>query len=88
MCVASTQAQMEPSFQAHGTSPQMLSVARVVLTECHRTARVWKEYQPLHVLEGHDQAVWAVLSLGGDDFLTGLSQYSHRHESSSHIYPD
>jgi hypothetical protein len=36
------------------------------------TARVWKNWECVYTLKGHDRAVWAVLSLGHDEYLTGL----------------
>jgi hypothetical protein len=36
-----------------------------------RTARVWKNYKPAYELRGHTQAVWAVVAIDDDQFLTG-----------------
>jgi len=35
------------------------------------TARVWKNWECAYTLKGHERAVWAVLSLGDDEYLTG-----------------
>jgi len=37
-----------------------------------RTARVWRNWQPLYELKGHSQSVWAVLPVEEELFLTGL----------------
>lgn len=41
------------------------------LTRSSRTARVWKNFQEVYELSGHAQAVWAVLALSPEQFLTG-----------------
>ncbi|GJJ12306.1 hypothetical protein Clacol_006547 [Clathrus columnatus] len=54
-----------------------------------RTARVWKDFQCLHVLEGHQEAVWAVLILGPAKYLSGSADKTIRLWESSqttHIY--
>ena len=35
------------------------------------TARVWKNWECVYTLKGHERAVWAVLALPNDQFLTG-----------------
>jgi hypothetical protein len=35
------------------------------------TARVWKDWECAYTLKGHDRAVWAVLALDNDEYLTG-----------------
>jgi len=37
------------------------------------TARVWKNWECVYTLKGHDRAVWAVLALKGDEYLTGTT---------------
>lgn len=45
----------------------------------HRTAKVWRreDFSLVFTLEGHEQAVWAVLALTGPDdlVLTGSSSF-------------
>lgn len=36
------------------------------------TARVWKNWECVYTLTGHERAVWAVLALPNDQFLTGI----------------
>jgi hypothetical protein len=36
-----------------------------------RTARVWKNFNSTYELRGHTQAVWAVVAIDDDQFLTG-----------------
>ena len=36
-----------------------------------RTAKVWKDFQLLYDLVGHQQSVWTVLAIDGSQFLTG-----------------
>ena len=45
----------------------------------HRTAKVWKDFKLAYTLEGHEQSVWAVLALEGDEdlVLTG-KQHARR----------
>ncbi|ORY58665.1 WD40-repeat-containing domain protein [Leucosporidium creatinivorum] len=40
-----------------------------------KTAKVWKDFQLTYTLEGHEQSVWAVLALEGDEdlVLTGAA---------------
>ena len=38
-----------------------------------RTAKVWKDFQLLYDLVGHQQSVWTVLAIDGGQFLTGRS---------------
>ena len=35
------------------------------------TARVWKNWECVYTLKGHERAVWAVLALPNDEYLTG-----------------
>lgn len=39
-----------------------------------RTARIWRDFQPLYELRGHEQSVWAVLIVDdpGETYLTGI----------------
>jgi len=41
-------------------------------TNCS-TARVWKNWECVYTLKGHERAVWAVLSLGNNEYLTCLN---------------
>ena len=36
------------------------------------TAKVWKNFKLVFDLKGHERSVWAVLALGGDQYLTGV----------------
>lgn len=40
-----------------------------LMGHARRTAKVWKDFQLAYTLEGHEQAVWAVLALEGEDDL-------------------
>jgi hypothetical protein len=46
-----------------------------------RTAKVWTNFQLVYNLVGHTQSVWAVASIEGGQYLTGvpLSHLSHFH---------
>ncbi|GAA5833163.1 hypothetical protein JCM11251_005165 [Rhodosporidiobolus azoricus] len=48
---------------------------RVVSGSWDKTARVWKNWQLEYTLEGHEQSVWAVLALDGEEdlVLTGAA---------------
>ena len=63
---------MAPSFQGHGTStsslPSTLNQADPFL---RRTAKVWTNFQLVYDLVGHTQSVWAVVSIEGNQYLTG-----------------
>lgn len=52
-----------------------MSVTRLRLTPMYpfRTAKVWKNFQELYELKGHEQSVWAVLIIdeANEMFLTG-----------------
>lgn len=37
-----------------------------------RTARVWKNFNSVYELKGHTQAVWAVVAIDDEQFLTGI----------------
>ena len=39
-----------------------------------RTAKVWKDFQLLHDLKGHQQSVWAVLAIDEELILTGITK--------------
>ena len=41
-----------------------------------RTAKVWKDFQLLHDLVGHQQSVWTVLAIDGSQYLTGASRFA------------
>ena len=41
------------------------------------TARVWKNWQCVYTLKGHERAVWAVLALQNDEYLTGYRSISN-----------
>jgi hypothetical protein len=73
MSVLYTLGGMAPSFQGHGTSapfsfPSALNRADPLL---QRTAKVWTNFQLLSDLVGHTQSVWAVVSVEGNQYLTG-----------------
>lgn len=63
---------MVPSFQALGTG-ECLSYSIVFLAQTKgvSTAKVWKDFQLVYDLKGHEGAVWAVLVLDNDQYLTG-----------------
>jgi hypothetical protein len=73
-------AEMAPSFQGRGTSapfslPFTLSQ---VDTPLRRTAKVWTKFQLVYDLVGHTQSVWAVVSIEGDQYLTGAPLLAFR----------
>jgi len=39
--------------------------------ERNRTAKVWTQFQLRYDLKGHQQAVWAVIAIDDEQFLTG-----------------
>ena len=43
----------------------------------NRTAKVWKDFQLLHDLVGHQQSVWTVLAIDGSQYLTGASRLAN-----------
>ncbi|KAK7207585.1 WD40-repeat-containing domain protein [Myxozyma melibiosi] len=43
-----------------------------------KTARVWIDGKCKYILKGHEQAVWAVLVIGPDSFLTGAADKTIR----------
>lgn len=45
-------------------------------TANRRTARVWKNFNSVYELKGHTQAVWAVVAIDDEQFLTGISGYA------------
>lgn len=54
-------------------------------SHCVRTAKVWKNFQLVHDLKGHQQSVWAVLAVDSETTLTGTVQYlSCRNSASAH----
>ncbi|GAA6016549.1 hypothetical protein JCM10207_002836 [Rhodosporidiobolus poonsookiae] len=48
---------------------------RIVSGSWDKTAKVWKDWQLAYTLKGHEQSVWAVLALDGDEdlVLTGAA---------------
>ncbi|GAA5879981.1 hypothetical protein JCM8547_004831 [Rhodosporidiobolus lusitaniae] len=48
---------------------------RIVSGSWDKTAKVWKNWELAYTLEGHEQSVWAVLALDGEDdlVLTGAA---------------
>lgn len=46
-------------------------VARMHSTHCHspRTVRVWRNGKCIHVLQGHEAAIWAVLAVPGTNLI-------------------
>ena len=56
---------MGPSFQEVGISRSLYFDAN------GSTARVWKNWECVYTLKGHERAVWAVLALDHDEYLTG-----------------
>jgi phospholipase A-2-activating protein len=69
-CVHCMLATMEQSFQAAGTSMNCLLLRTRLMRS---TARVWKGWECVYTLTGHDRAVWAVLALDNDEYLTGTN---------------
>lgn len=71
---------MVPSSRDLGTG-ECLSYFIVVVAQTKgvSTAKVWKDFQLVYNLKGHEGAVWAVLALEDDQYLTG--------ESSTPIHP-
>lgn len=52
------------------------ALADITKSLASRTAKVWKDFQLAYTIEGHEQSVWAVLALEGEDdlVLTGESR--------------
>lgn len=54
----------------------------IVTGSWDKTAKVWRKWECIATLSGHDQAVWAVLALDNDHVLTGklpfLQKNKHR----------
>jgi hypothetical protein len=50
---------------------------------------VWKDFQLAYTLEGHEQSVWAVLALEGDEdlVLTGEHESSFGGSAHAHVFP-
>jgi phospholipase A-2-activating protein len=59
---------MEPLYQEVGTSIQTFQGCAN-----DSTARVWKNWECVYTLKGHERAVWAVLALQNDEYLTGFA---------------
>ncbi|EPS37886.1 hypothetical protein H072_8514 [Dactylellina haptotyla CBS 200.50] len=53
------------SLDVHGTT--------IISGSWDQTAIVWKNWEKKYVLEGHTAAVWAVLAIGDDEFVTGCA---------------
>ncbi|GAA6061577.1 hypothetical protein JCM10212_004327 [Sporobolomyces blumeae] len=76
-----TNASLSPTntLIGHNSNVCALHVSRdgrkVVSGSWDKTAKVWKDFQLSHTLEGHEQSVWAVLALEGDGdlVLTGAA---------------
>ena len=49
----------------------------------YRTAKVWKDFQLAYTIEGHEQSVWAVLALDGEDDLVLTGACSVRRNGSN-----
>jgi len=43
-----------------------------------RTAIVWKNWEKQYTLEGHQAAVWAVLAISENEFITGNNMYTQQ----------
>lgn len=43
------------------------------------TARVWKNWECAYVLKGHERAVWGVLALPNDEYLTASADKTIRY---------
>lgn len=77
------------SSQALGIGAYMLHVLRlpgyILRSILYRTARVWRDFQQVYELRGHEQSVWAVqiVDEAEQTFLTGLCALAL---SVSHIY--
>lgn len=44
----------------------------------YSTARVWKNWECVYTLKGHERSVWGVLSLGDDEYLTASADKTIR----------
>ena len=51
--------------------PSLFHPPSTKLTLLRRTAKVWTNFQLVRDLVGHTQAVWAVVSIEADQYLTG-----------------
>ena len=49
----------------------MLLEICLLIDRIHRSAKVWKDFQLAYDLKGHSYAVWAVLAVDEEQFLTG-----------------
>ncbi|GAA5868266.1 hypothetical protein JCM1840_005619 [Sporobolomyces johnsonii] len=77
----STSATLAPSHTLIGHSANVCALhvsmdgKTIVSGSWDKTAKVWKNFQLEYTLEGHEQSVWAVLALEGNDdlYLTGAA---------------
>lgn len=60
-------------YQARGISKYFFITHLEILDTYYiqRTARVWRDFKSLYVLDGHEEAVWAVLIIEPTKYLTG-----------------
>jgi hypothetical protein len=56
-------------------SDYVMLTLTMILDLQFRTARVWQDFQPAFELIGHEQAVWAVVTINSLMFLTGPSSF-------------
>ncbi|KAF9532143.1 phospholipase A-2-activating protein [Crepidotus variabilis] len=66
----------EPDFCLIGHSENICTLdvtpgGTIISGSWDKTAKVWKNYNLVYDLKGHQQSVWAVLGLDEDQFLTG-----------------
>src|ERR1700738_3813105 len=57
----------------NGHFRELGQVSRSNFQANNSTARVWKNWECVYTLKGHESSVWAVLALPNDEYLTGLS---------------
>jgi phospholipase A-2-activating protein len=74
---ASTSSTLSPDYTLLGHEDNVCALhvhegksSYIVSGSWDKTARVWKDWQSVAVLQGHTQAVWAVLALDDDTILT------------------
>jgi len=53
------------------TSHPLSSSKPRLSSQTRRSAKVWTRFQLVHDLVGHNQSVWAVVAMEGDEYLTG-----------------
>ncbi|GAA5900258.1 WD repeat PLAP family protein [Sporobolomyces salmoneus] len=79
--IPSTSSSLAPSHTLIGHDANVCALhvsedGRTIVTgSWDKTAKVWKDFKLAHTLEGHEQSVWAVLALEGEEdlVLTGAA---------------